>query len=405
MKSKNFRHLGTVKALSAKEAINKVESKEHETKPVPYHGSGNSIFESRIEVPAIQYASEVMNQSRIEHEKAITSFLLSNREDMSDKLRLDAIVFSYVIEWLALVLSQAPKEEVQILMLDFTSVTSLRIFNNDSPQSIMTATDILQNGIKIYSGALDRKTNGDINQISNLLVSYFLELTHPDAFVKKGNEISTFIEIISKGMMETLKRNETFISTYRVKNTQTTVPVNTHLNSVNKSTLKKDPVMASDLADVTCTYIERAEKILLAFLLDNSQKLTLARQWEIVAFSFNIYRLGINLSSFSPEETDLVIKQLFIKVYTSCLLERNISMPDDFILERTKLYNSSIVNISDVQKYGPILIAEFVAQCQINLLSIMVDELQDISLVVSELIRTAILRNDDLANTHTIIDG
>lgn len=163
---------------------------------------------------------------------------------------------------------------------------------------------------------------------------------------------------------------------------------------------RKTEIYASYLAEVTFSYMERSEKVFEIFFVNNLQHITPTRKREILCLLFIIYRLGFLLSKFAPNEKQLAVKQLLTMTY---LNDQNLDIELDFIADRVKLYDQAIRDYRYGNDRGSPLLGQFVALCNLDELSI-IDDFREVAEVISELIRTATLRNNDLSRSHTIVD-
>lgn len=166
---------------------------------------------------------------------------------------------------------------------------------------------------------------------------------------------------------------------------------------------QKEKAYAVELAEVTYTYIERAEGLFDMFILDNGLELTDDCRKEIAAILFNIYRLGFVLSKFSETEKQLAITKLLGICFLQSATSLNLDVDPDFFVDRAKLYDTALLESGYQYERGPVLLAQFISVCRIEQSKIM-QSFRDMASTLSELIRTAVLRNNDLAKRFTIVD-
>lgn len=204
---RGYRHIGTCRADSKKDALRMVESTKYETPPSSYtpYLLGN-LFPIKEPVPAQKYA-EVMNFDRETIELHAKAFVMENYGDISELRRQQAAVFSYLVELISLQLSKAKKSDIQMLMTKFTGLTN--VFNSSDAQSRMESTKTLQNAIRgLHSSNAVARNQTDL---AMFLIFEFFERADMDELVRSQATVE-FVMLIDKALTERIGRNNDFLS-------------------------------------------------------------------------------------------------------------------------------------------------------------------------------------------------
>jgi hypothetical protein len=208
-----YRHIATCEAESKKDAIRKVESGNYGSEPVPYEPFALSVlFPKKEKVAAIEYA-KVMQADRKKMEAQIRGFILFHYDEFSEFIRQQTVIFSYLIEWISLQLSNAQKTDIQLLMIEFTRLTN--VFKSNDLKAELNSTKELQTAIRrINSSNTMAQTTNQAELAMYLVLEYFEQTNMEDLIRSEGTK--DLIELVSNQISSCIARNNHFLSNFKV---------------------------------------------------------------------------------------------------------------------------------------------------------------------------------------------
>jgi hypothetical protein len=149
--------------------------------------------------------------------------------------------------------------------------------------------------------------------------------------------------------------------------------------------------------------MERGGEIIKRFIVENRIPKTANHDKEILALMFNVFRLGFLFSKFSTRDKQLAVRNLLTITFMNGVTDLDMDVDPDFLASRAHLYDQAVDDYQN-SDFGIPLLAQFIAFCEIDGKTV-VDDFNDVAAVISELIRTATLRNNDFIKDYRLIES
>ena len=207
-KNPRMAHIATCIASSKEEAIKKALDSNIETSPEPLGTLSQYFFGLREKRTAASFA-ELMSLRRELFDQYIQKDLLGKSHDLQPGHKREITIFTYLIEWMGLILSEMPRKEIQLAMMCFSHLTSSDSANiDDESMRSITVTD-LQSAIQEINTT--HKPADNLSEIVGALmarVSFHLNLN--------DSQIDTLWSEAVKQLQINIDSNDKYTNKYRV---------------------------------------------------------------------------------------------------------------------------------------------------------------------------------------------
>lgn len=202
-------HIATCQASSKKDAVRKALDTKTETPPIPLESPAYYFFGIREKKTAESFA-ELISVRRELFALFIQKDLLGKKIRLQPAQEREIIVFTYLLEWIGLLLSTMPRREIQLVMMSFSYLTST---DSENETERFISIYSLQDEIRqIHSFHSPTK---NLRGVVKILLSRLFRKVSLIGVLDKS-ELDFFFTETLKQLNTNIKNNDKFTKKYKV---------------------------------------------------------------------------------------------------------------------------------------------------------------------------------------------
>lgn len=207
-----MKHIATCQASSKKEAIKKAIDTQTATPPEPLGSLGHYFFGLR-ERKAASTLSNIMSIRRDLFAQAVKNDIISKKSQLAPSQERELTIFSYLVEWMALLMTKMSKREVQLVVMHFSRETSEDSVSSEGRLETKVSAAALQDAITMFR--LNLSYTNNFPDVADYLASRLVREAGLEEILD-AKEVSSLVSKTLNELRVNSQLNQKFTEKYKI---------------------------------------------------------------------------------------------------------------------------------------------------------------------------------------------